>query len=275
MPSFSGRRRSYLAVSPSPYTSCRHGRQRHPRNSKSLPEFTLRGHHIMEMPMDSRIYSVAVAFAIVTTSAAAQTITNPNTTVSPGASSPTDSTAPSPPTSTTGQNATGSSETPANVSPSPVEQNRLDPSAPSAQRLIIDPGTAAGSTTTNPADNSSNPGAPGRSYNAIQERGSSNNGTSTGTSGLGVTPAPSPLSPSMYPQPLTTPPTPNPASNYPAPLTNPVFAQPTTTPGAGLGTHTTASGIGAGSSLQDHATSHATMPSSHMGGGHMGGGGHR
>lgn len=217
--------------------------------------------------MDSRIYSAAVTILIATTPAVAQTTTNPgatNTTTSPSTSNPGDTTTPS--SSTTGQSATGSSETPVNVSPSPVEQNRLDPSAPSPQRLLIDPGTAAGGTGTNPAENSSDPNAPGNSYNAIIE--GTNNGTSTGTSGLGVTPAPSPLSPSLYPQRLTIPPTQNPASNYPAPLTAPVFTQPTA--GPGIGTPAAASSMGTHSSLQSHAFSHSAMPGSHAhaGGGH-------
>ncbi|AGK57278.1 autotransporter-associated beta strand repeat protein [Hyphomicrobium denitrificans 1NES1] len=154
------------------------------------------------------------------------------------------------------------------MSPSPVEQNRLDSSAPSPERLLIDPGAAAGSTASNPAENSSDPNAPGESYNAILKGSSSNNGTSTGTSGLRATPAPSALSPSMYPQPLTTPPTQNPASNYPAPLTAPHFTQPTMTPGTGIGTPSHGSGIEAHSSMPGHAFSHGPMAGGHVGGSH-------
>lgn len=225
--------------------------------------------------MDSRVYSTAIAILIATTPAIAQTTTNSgtstsptDTTASPDASSPSGATTSPPSTSATDQGASGSSETPVNVSPSPIEQNRLDPSAPSPERLLIDPGAAAGSTVTNPAENSSNPSAPGESYNAILGGSSSNNGTSTGTSGLGVTPAPSALSPSMYPRPLTTPPAQNPASNYPAPLTTPHFTQPTMTPGAGIGMAGHGSGIEAHSSLQGHAFSHGPMAGGHAAGGH-------
>lgn len=211
--------------------------------------------------MNSRIYMMAVASLIATTPAVAQTATNPDTTTNPGT---TDLTTPpasgsgsalTPSPSTSSSTTTGSSEPPVTANPSPVEPSRLDPSAPSEQRLIIDPGSGAGSTTTNPADNSSNPGAPGSSYNAILENGSSSNGASTGSSGLGVTPAPSALSPSMYPRPLTTPSLHNPASNYPAALTAPVFPQPSTTTSTGLGSSAMRSGLSAHSSMQSHPLS--------------------
>ncbi len=215
--------------------------------------------------MNSRFYMMAIASLIATTPAVAQTATNPDTTTNPGT---TDSTTPpasgsgsalTPSPSTSSSTTTGSSEPPVTANPSPVEPSRLDPSAPSEQRLIIDPGSGAGSTTTNPADNSSNPGAPGSSYNAILENGSSSNGASTGSSGLGVTPAPSALSPSMYPRPLTTPSLHNPASNYPAALTAPVFPQPSTTTSMGIGPPTMRpgmrSGLSAHSTMQSHPLS--------------------
>jgi len=221
--------------------------------------------------MHSRIYSAAVTILIATTPVAAQSTANPDATgtaASPSTSNPSETTTPSSSTSTTGQSATGSSETPTNVSPTPVEQNRLDPSAPSPQRLLIDPGVAAGGTATNPAENSSDPSAPGNSYNSILEGASSNNGTSTGTSGLGLTPAPSPLSPSMYPQPLTIPPTHRSGSNYPAPLTAPQFTQSTMTPGISIGTPAPASGIGTHSGLQSQAFSRGIVSGGRTGGSH-------
>ena len=209
--------------------------------------------------MNSRFYIMAIASLIATTPALAQTATNPGTTDSttPPASGSSSALTPSPSTSTT--TTTGSSEPPVTATPSPVEPSRLDPSAPSEQRLIIDPGSGAGSTTTNPADNSSNPGAPGSSYNAILENGSSSNGASTGSSGLGVTPAPSALSPSMYPRPLTTPALQNPASNYPAALTAPVFPQPSMPTSTGIGKSALRSGLSAHSFMQSHplSVSHA------------------
>lgn len=213
--------------------------------------------------MNSRFYIMAVASLIATTPALAQTATNPGTTDSttPSASGSSSALTPSPSTSAT--TTTGSSEPPVTATPSPVEPSRLDPSAPSEQRLIIDPGSGAGSTTTNPADNSSNPGAPGSSYNAILENGSSSNGASTGSSGLGVTPAPSALSPSMYPRPLTTPALQNPASNYPAALTAPVFPQPSMPTSTGIGTSALRSGLSAHSSMQSHPLS---LSHAHAGG---------
>ncbi len=213
--------------------------------------------------MNSRFYIMAIASLIATTPAVAQTATNPGTTDSttPPASGSSSALTPSPSTSTT--TTTGSSEPPVTATPSPVEPSRLDPSAPSEQRLIIDPGSGAGSTTTNPADNSSNPGAPGSSYNAILENGSSSNGASTGSSGLGVTPAPSALSPSMYPRPLTTPALQNPASNYPAALTAPVFPQPSMPTSTGIGKSALRSGLSAHSSMQSHPLS---LSHAHAGG---------
>jgi len=203
--------------------------------------------------MNAYLCSAAVSMLIAITPAIAQTAVNPGTsdTTAPSASEPVNP-SPSPPTNINGQSAvTGSSDTSVTAPPTPVEQNRLDPSAPSPQRLIIDPGSGA------------NPSAPGNSYNAIQE-GAANNGTSNGTSGIGVTPAPSALSPSMYPQRLTTPPVQNPASNYPAALRAPVFTQPNMTSGTGMGPSSARSARTAGR-LQPHelAGSHA-----HSGGHH-------
>jgi hypothetical protein len=65
----------------------------------------------------------------------------------------------------------------------PVEQNRIDPAAPSRQRLQIDEGASAGAVQ-NPGANGANPGnTPGNSFNTVIEGSPSNNGTSTGVSG--------------------------------------------------------------------------------------------
>jgi hypothetical protein len=130
----------------------------------------------------------------------------PPTVANPPANStnPTAATAPPTTTTTTNNGAEGSSAAPGNVIQSPVEQNRLDPSAPSPDRLQIDEGSV-GDAATNPDTNSSNPGAPGQSYNAIVQGAPSNSGIGTGTSGLGVTPPASAMSPSTYPHALTPP----------------------------------------------------------------------
>lgn len=228
--------------------------------------------------MDTRMFWAIIAISLATTPAAAQTTTTPASPGSPsGAASPPNTsnagtanpstTSPSASPSTNNQGAVGSSEVPSNsVIPSPIEQNRLDSSAPSPNRLLIDPGNA-GNAVTNPDVNSSDPNAPGQSVNAIAGVAPSTNGTSTGTSGLGMTPAPSPLSPSMYPQPLTTPPTPNPASNYPAPLTTPTFAQRGITPGFGIGVGVPGAGTGVRSGMQTHSFS-SRSSGGHAGGGH-------
>ena len=53
-----------------------------------------------------------------------------------------------------------------NIITTPVEQNRLDPSAPSELRLQIDPGSI-GDAVANPDTQSSNLNAPGETYNTI------------------------------------------------------------------------------------------------------------
>lgn len=163
--------------------------------------------------------------AIVTLSAAcpafAQTSTEPTaapptppTVAGPPANSSNPSAATAPPAATTTTNGSeGSSAAPTNVIQSPVEQNRLDPSAPNPGRLQIDEGSV-GDAITNPDANSSNPAAPGQSYNAILGGGPSNNGTSAGTSGLGVTPPASAMSPSVYPGRLTSPTSPFSSSTF-------------------------------------------------------------
>lgn len=69
-----------------------------------------------------------------------------------------------------------------------VEMNRLDPAAPSPQRLQIDDGTSA-AVRQNPEVDTLHPGAAGTSYNSILRGAPSTNGVSTGassgTSGLG------------------------------------------------------------------------------------------
>ena len=64
----------------------------------------------------------------------------------------------------------------------PVEQNRIDPAAPSRQRLQIDEGASA-RAVQNPGANVENPATTGNSFNTIIEGSPSNNGTSTGVSG--------------------------------------------------------------------------------------------
>lgn len=66
---------------------------------------------------------------------------------------------------------------------SPVEQNRLDPSAPSPLRLQIDEGASA-RAVQNPNSNVANPSATGN-FNTIIEGAPSSSGTSSGVSGAG------------------------------------------------------------------------------------------
>ena len=65
---------------------------------------------------------------------------------------------------------------------SPIEHNRLDPEAPSRQRLQVDEG-ASGRAVQNPGANGATPAAAGNSFNTVIEGSPSNNGTSTGVSG--------------------------------------------------------------------------------------------
>ena len=53
-----------------------------------------------------------------------------------------------------------------NIITTPVEQNRLDPSAPSELRLQIDP-ESIGDAVANPDTQSSNLNGPGETYNTI------------------------------------------------------------------------------------------------------------
>ena len=68
------------------------------------------------------------------------------------------------------------------AAPPPVEQNRIDPAAPSRQRLQIDEGASA-RAVQNPGANVEKPATTGNSFNTIIEGSPSNNGTSTGVSG--------------------------------------------------------------------------------------------
>jgi hypothetical protein len=68
---------------------------------------------------------------------------------------------------------------------SPVEHNRLDPAAPSPQRLQIDEGASA-RARNNPDVESTHPNASGNSYNTIIQGSPSNNAT-TSSGGLGST----------------------------------------------------------------------------------------
>jgi hypothetical protein len=65
----------------------------------------------------------------------------------------------------------------------PVEQNRLDPSAPSRQRLQIDEGASA-RAVQNPSADAANRGG-GGNFNTIIEGAPSSSGTSSGASGAG------------------------------------------------------------------------------------------
>jgi hypothetical protein len=92
-------------------------------------------------------------------------------------------------TSAAGGGATTSSEAPGGETTG-VEMKRLDPSAPSPNRLQIDDGTSA-TVRQNPDVNALHPGASGTSYNTILRGAPSTNGVSSGgsagTSGLGNT----------------------------------------------------------------------------------------
>ncbi|MBS0253357.1 MAG: hypothetical protein JSR78_20045 [Proteobacteria bacterium] len=81
----------------------------------------------------------------------------------------------------------GGSAQPTTEAPSgaagPVERHRLDPAAPSPQRLQIDDGASA--AVRNPDADALHPGSSGSSYNTIMRGAPSTSGTSTGTSGLG------------------------------------------------------------------------------------------
>jgi hypothetical protein len=192
--------------------------------------------------MNKFILSAAIVALSAASPAFAQTSTEPTaapptppTVAGPPANSSNPTTATAPPATTTTSNGSeGSSEAPGNVIQSPVEQNRLDPSAPSSARLQIDEGSV-GDAVTNPASNSSNPAAPGLSYNSILQGEPSNNGTGTGTSGLGVTPPASPMSPSVYPRPIT-PPT--------STFNRPTFGS------SGIGSHS----FSGGSTMGSHST---------------------
>lgn len=78
-----------------------------------------------------------------------------------------------------------SSEAPGGSS-SPVESNRLDPSAPSGHRLQIDD-SATNSARLNP---DAPPSSGGQSYNMILRGAPSNNGVSTGETGSGTMTSP-------------------------------------------------------------------------------------
>ena len=68
----------------------------------------------------------------------------------------------------------------------PVERHRLDPAAPSPQRLQIEDGTSA--AVRNPDADTLHPGPSGSSYNTIMRGAPSTSGTSTGTTGIGSSP---------------------------------------------------------------------------------------
>jgi hypothetical protein len=63
----------------------------------------------------------------------------------------------------------------------PVEMNRIDPAAPSPNRLQIDDGASA-AARQNPDVNAQHPGSAGTSYNSIVRSSPSTNSTSTGAS---------------------------------------------------------------------------------------------
>ncbi len=67
----------------------------------------------------------------------------------------------------------------------PVEMNRIDPAAPSPNRLQIDDGTSA-AVRQNPDANALHPRSAGTSYNTILRGAPSSSGASAGTSGAGM-----------------------------------------------------------------------------------------
>ena len=121
---------------------------------------------------------VVSIFAVLAAPALAQTTTptTPNATTGP----PTEAPSGAPSTSTT--TAPGSSEAPSTTAISPVEQDRLDPSAPSELRLQIDNGASA-ATVASPNAPATPSVSPGVSLDTILEGSPSNSGASTGTSG--------------------------------------------------------------------------------------------
>ncbi|HML30794.1 MAG TPA: hypothetical protein PKE16_18540, partial [Hyphomicrobium sp.] len=66
----------------------------------------------------------------------------------------------------------------------PVERNRLDPAAPSSERLQIDDGRSA-AVRRNPDVETLHPGPSGTSYNTILRGSPSTSGAGSGTSGIG------------------------------------------------------------------------------------------
>ncbi len=74
-------------------------------------------------------------------------------------------------------------EAPVNAT-GPVERNRLDPSAPSPQRLQIE-GGANGAARQNPEADTLHPGPSGNPYNRIVRGAPPNGGAIPGTSGAG------------------------------------------------------------------------------------------
>jgi hypothetical protein len=95
-------------------------------------------------------------------------------------------------------NSTGTTTEAPGTASSPVEQNRIDPAAPSKQRLQIDEGQSA-RARENPDTNAPQSGT-GTSYNTIVRGAPSNNGTSTGVSGTsGTSTTTSPSTPGATP----------------------------------------------------------------------------
>jgi hypothetical protein len=90
------------------------------------------------------------------------------------------------------QNSPTSTEAPGSLG-GPVETKRIDPAAPSSQRLQIDDGASAG-VRQNPDASALHHGSAGASYNMILRGSPSNNGVSTGTSGVGISTPGSPAS---------------------------------------------------------------------------------
>ena len=82
------------------------------------------------------------------------------------------------------QNSSSSTEAPGS-SGGQVETKRIDPAAPSPQRLQIDDGVSA-AVRQNPDAAGMHPGSAGTSYNMILRGAPSTNGASTGTSGAGL-----------------------------------------------------------------------------------------
>ena len=156
------------------------------------------------------MYLAAFVLALGASPAAAQS--TDATTTSPSSESPS-SQSTTPGTTTTTSTATGSTEVATPVNPSPVEANRLDPSAETPLRLQLG---ASPSTLANPDQFTATEinVAPGVSYNSILQ--SSTNSTASGSTNSTTSTLPSTVS--SYPARLGKHTSAGPSSTYPRPL---------------------------------------------------------